>query len=148
MSKQFDENEMAQFAQRWVAQWSESDPELRAKLIREIWADDGVQVLVDPPLEIREAAAALSFTVPSLEVRGHAALLARVARAYEMFIEPGEYAFEAAGAPTQLPAGLIGLAWNMVSKADGTVAGGGYDVFGLAADGRIQLDYQFIEGVR
>ena len=140
-------NDLTHFAQRYMAQWNESDPELRRKLIREVWAPTGAQTLVDPPVEIREAAERLNFAVPALEVRGHDAMEARVARAYEMFVASGEYLFEV-GAATRLPAGLIGLPWSMVARADGSVAGGGYEVIGLAPDGRITSDHQFIEGVR
>ncbi|WP_433756948.1 hypothetical protein [Nocardia sp. CA-135398] len=142
-----NDNDLTPFAERYMSQWNESDPELRRKLIQEIWAADGAQTLVDPPVEIREAAANLNFAVPALKVRGHDAMEARVSRAYEMFVAPGEYLFEV-GAATRLPAGLIGLPWSMVSRADGSVAGGGYEVIGLDSDGRITFDHQFIEGVR
>jgi hypothetical protein len=39
---------------------------------------------------------------------------------------------------------LVGLAWEMVTVADGTVAGSGYDVLVLDDDGRILLDHQHI----
>ncbi|MFX0574324.1 hypothetical protein [Nocardia nepalensis] len=147
MSKQFDDNDLTHFAERYMAQWNEPDPELRRKLIHEIWAPSGAQTLVDPPVEIREAATRLNFAVPALEVRGHDAMAARVDRAYEMFVASGEYVFEV-GTATWLPAGLIGLPWSMVARADGSVAGGGYEVIGLDSDGRITSDHQFIEGVR
>ncbi|MGH3407452.1 MAG: hypothetical protein ACRDRJ_33875, partial [Streptosporangiaceae bacterium] len=41
--------DISQWADRYVAQWNEPDPAARAKLIRELRADDGLQVLVDPP---------------------------------------------------------------------------------------------------
>lgn len=66
---------------RYVALWNEPAAETRAELIRELWRHDGVQVLVDPPQAIRDAAANLEFPVPSLAVRGLDALEARVARA-------------------------------------------------------------------
>ncbi|MEU1955634.1 hypothetical protein [Nocardia rhamnosiphila] len=147
MSKRFDDNDLTAFAERYMAQWNEADPELRRKLIHEIWAPSGAQTLVDPPVEIQQAAAQLSFAVPALQVRGHDAMQARVTRAYEMFVAPGEYVFEV-GEAAELPAGLIGLPWSMVARADGAVAGGGYEVIGLDADGRISFDHQFIEGVR
>ena len=40
---------------------------------------------------------------------------------------------------------LVGLAWDMVTVADGTVAGSGYDVLVLDDDGRILLDHQHID---
>ena len=39
---------------------------------------------------------------------------------------------------------LVGLAWEMVTVADGTVAGSGYDVLVLDDDDRILLDHQHI----
>ncbi|WP_433194874.1 hypothetical protein ACQP1G_39735 [Nocardia sp. CA-107356] len=147
MSKHLDDNELARFAERYMTQWNEPDPEIRRKLIQETWAPTGAQILVDPPAEIRESAANLHFAVPALQVHGHDALEARVTRAYEMFVESGEYVFEV-GPATRLPAGLVGLAWSMVATADGSVVGGGYEVIGLDTDGRITSDHQFIEGVR
>ncbi len=62
-----------------------------------------------------------------------------------MFIAPGQYTFVAAvGDAVRLAPGLLGLAWNMVTLADGTVVGSGYDVFVLDNDGRIVLDHQHI----
>ena len=43
-----------------------------------------------------------------------------------------------------LAPGLVGLAWEMVTLADGTFAGSGYDVIVLDDDGRILLDHQYI----
>jgi hypothetical protein len=144
MSKQFDENELAQLTERYVAMWNEPDAENRGKLIRELWAIDGAQVLADPPQEIREAATALAFPIPSMEVCGHDALDRRVTRAYEMFVAPGEHIFAARGQATQLSVNLVGITWLMVARGDGAVAGGGYDVLALDEDGRIRVDHQFI----
>ncbi|GAA5070469.1 hypothetical protein [Nocardia iowensis] len=47
-----------------------------------------------------------------------------------------------------MPAGLIGLGLALIAQADNSVAGAGFDVIGLNADGRIHTDHQFIEGVR
>lgn len=72
---------------------------------------NGAQLLVDPPHAIRDAATELAFPVPRLEVRGHDEIDRRVTRAYEMFIEPGEYAFAATGGDAVLLApALVGLA--------------------------------------
>jgi hypothetical protein len=144
MSKQFDENELAQLTERYVAVWNEPDAENRGKLIRELWAVDGAQVLADQPQEIREAATALAFPIPSMEVRGHDALDRRVTRAYEMFVAPGEHIFAARGQATQLSVNLVGITWLMVARGHGAVAGGGYDVLALDEDGRSRVDHQFI----
>lgn len=138
---------LAEFTRRWIALWTEADPQARSRQVADLWASNGVQVLVDPPQEVRDAATALAFPVPHFEVRGHDEIDRRVTRAYAMFIEPGEYIFQAsgdAGAVLLMAPGLIGLSWEMVSLADGTVAGRGYDVIALDNDGRILLDHQHI----
>jgi hypothetical protein len=136
--------DVKQWADRYVAQWNEPDPAARSALIRELWAPDGVQVLVDPPQAIRDAAAALAFAVPPLEVRGHDPLDARVSRAYEMFVAPGEYVFEAAEEPVLLLPNVLAIRWLMVSIRDREVVGGGLDILALDGEGRIRTDHQFI----
>ncbi|MBO2448964.1 hypothetical protein J4573_17815 [Actinomadura barringtoniae] len=142
MSNEFDVKELTD---RYMAQWNEPDAATRSKLIRDLWAVDGIQVLVDPPEEIREAAANLSFPVPPLEVRGHDAMEARVTRAYEMFIEPG-HSFVPAGEVSILLANVVAVGWSMVT-ADGGVVGGGMDVLAIDDDGKIRTDHQFIGAV-
>ncbi|MEV4253894.1 hypothetical protein AB0J52_12095 [Spirillospora sp. NPDC049652] len=133
-----------ELAERYTALWNEPDAARRSELVRELWTDDGIQVLVDPPQEIRDAATALAFPVPPLEVRGHAALDARVTRAYEMFVEPGEHVFEAAAESVALMADVLAVRWSMVETATGKAVGGGLDVLALDGDGRIRTDHQFI----
>lgn len=135
--------EMKNLADRYVALWNEADPQARTALLRELWTEDGAHVLADPPEEIRDAAANLAFPAPSLEVRGHAALAARVARAHEMFVAPGTYAFRLRGEPQRLLSGVVALRWSMVTT-DGEAAAGGLDVLALDDAGRIRLDTQYI----
>lgn len=135
-----------QLVDNYIALWNERDPDTRRKLLRELWAPDGGQVLVDAPLEVRDAARRLNFPVPSLEVRGYDVLEARVTRAYEMFVEPGEYVFALDGEVTQLVDGVITFTWTMTAVATGESGGRGVDVLRLDKDGRIRSDYQFIEG--
>jgi hypothetical protein len=99
---------------------------------------------VDPPQEIRDAAANLAFPIPPLEVRGHDGLNARVSRAYDMFVAPGEHAFEAAGEPAVLLPGVLTVRWSMVAVGARQVVGGGLDVITLDGDGRIRTDHQYI----
>ena len=55
---------------------------------------------------------------------GHDEIDRRVTRAYEMFIEPAEYTFKAAGRDAVLLApALVGLAWDMVTVATGPSPG-------------------------
>ncbi|MEV6325151.1 hypothetical protein AB0M45_28810 [Nocardia sp. NPDC051787] len=144
MSKQLDEQELMHFAERYVALWNEPDAEARHRLIRQLWSADGAHVLVDPPQAMREALAALSFPVPTVEIRGYEALDRRVDRAYDEFVAPGEHVFAVQGPAVRLSVNLIGLTWHMVSKSDGAVAGGGYDVIALDNAGRIRWDHQYI----
>lgn len=144
---QLDQPALADFTRRWFALWTEADPQARARQVADLWATNGSQVLVDPPQEVRGAATALAFPIPHLEVRGHDEINRRVTQAYAMFIEPGEYAFQPTGnadAVVLMAPGLIGLTWEMVNIADGTVAGRGYDVLALDSNGRILLDHQHI----
>jgi hypothetical protein len=144
---QLDQKALADFTTRWFALWTEANPQARSRQVADLWTTNGAQVLVDPPQEVRDAATALAFPVPRLEVRGHDEIDRRVTQAYAMFIEPGEFTFKATGdadAVLLLEPGLIGLAWEMVSVTDGTVAGRGYDVFDLDDNGRILLDHQHI----
>ena len=146
MTKQLDHEALVDFSSRWFMLWTEADPQARSRQVADLWATNGAQVLVDPPQEVREAVAALAFPVPRLEVRGHDEINRRVTQAYALFIEPGEYMFKATGDgdAVLLAPSLVGLAWEMVTVADGTVAGSGYDVLVLDDDGRILLDHQHI----
>jgi ketosteroid isomerase-like protein len=145
MGKQLDDQALADFTRRWFALWTEADPHARSRQVADLWATNGAQVLVDPPQEVRDAATALAFPVPRLEVRGHDEIERRVTQAYAMFVEPGVYTFQAAaGDAVLLAPALVGLGWEMVTVADGTVAGSGYDVMVLEDDGRILLDHQHI----
>jgi hypothetical protein len=144
MTKQLDHQALVDFTRRWFALWTEADPQARSRQVADLWAPAGAQVLVDPPQEVRDAATALAFPVPRLEVRGHDEIERRVTQAYALFVEPGVYTFQAAGDAVLLAPALVGLGWEMVAVADGTVAGSGYDVIVLDDDGRILLDHQHI----
>jgi hypothetical protein len=131
-------------AESYVAQWNEPDPAARRKRVRELWADDGLHVLVNPPQGVRDAATNLAVPAPPLEVRGFDALESRVARAYEMFVAAGEYRFEPDGEAVLLTPRVVGLRWAMVANAGGEAVGGGLDVLGLDDDGRIRTDHQYV----
>ena len=80
---------------------------------------------------------------PIFEARGHADLEARVGRAYEERVETGGFSFRPQ-ADAVRNGDAVKLGWEMVA-ADGTVAAVGHDFLLRAADGRVRLDYQFIE---
>ena len=126
---------------RYVALWNEPDADRRRAAVPALWAAEGAQLL-EPPEEIASVAAGLGMT-PSLRATGHAALVDRVARAYEEFVAPGTYRFRARGVPARLD-DVVTFRWEMVA-ADGEVAAVGLEFLVLGADGRIRLDYQFIE---
>jgi len=144
MSYEPTDNDLTQLIDRYVAQWNEPDPEQRRRLIRQIWAVDGVQVLVNPPQEIRDTAAHHGIAAPALEVRGHDAFDDRVGRAYELFVAPGEYVFEREGAPTRQAGAAVTFTWVMRNRADGSVAGSGFDVLTFNTDAQIRTDHQFV----
>ena len=125
---------------RYVAVWTEPDPAKRRDAIEQPWTDDGAHVL-QPPVEIRDAAAALGFAHPTLEVRGYDEIEARVTRAYDDFVAPGEYTFRASGPAVRLH-DVVKFRWEMVPVGGGEAVGGGVDVFVLD-DGRVRTDYQF-----
>jgi hypothetical protein len=136
--------ELKQLIDRWIAQWNEPRPDERRRLIREIWAEDGYQVMVNPPQGIRETAAHYGIPAPSIEIRGHDALDARVTRAYEMFIANGEYAFERHGEVIRHVGAAVALSWVMRSRADGSIAGSGLDVLTFGPGGQVRTDHQFV----
>lgn len=144
MSYEPTDIELKELIDRWIAQWNEPEPEERRRLIDEVWADDGFQVLVNPPEGIRDTAATYGVPFPSVEIRGHDAMYARVTRAYEMFIADGQYVFEPGGEPVRYPGAAVALTWVMRSRADGSVAGSGLEVFTFDSDGRVRSDHEYV----
>ncbi|MGC0312337.1 hypothetical protein [Kitasatospora acidiphila] len=144
MSHELHDTELKQLIDRWIAQWNEPDADQRRCLIREVWAEDGHQVLVNPPEDIRDTAAAYGLPFPAVEVRGYDAMYQRVTRAYEMFIAPGEYVFEQAGEVVRHAGAAVALTWVMRSRRDGSAAGSGLEVLTFAADGRVRSDHEYV----
>ena len=130
-----------QLADRYMALWNEPDADRRRRTIAELWIEDGVHLL-QPPLEMRETAAELGLAA-KLEARGYAELEARVTPSYERFVASGEYVFRSRGDAERLR-DVVKFRWEAVTR-DGEVAGVGLDVLVLDDDGRIRIDYQFIE---
>jgi hypothetical protein len=133
-----------ELVRRYVAVWHEPDAELRRKAIRELWAEDGAHIL-QPPQEIRQAAAGLGFPSTTLRARGHDALEVRVTRTYQDFVAPGTYTFQAQDNADRL-GNVVKFNWEMVPAGGGEAAGAGLEILLLDEDGRITTDYQFIEG--
>ncbi|MFF2043821.1 hypothetical protein ACFVVX_25710 [Kitasatospora sp. NPDC058170] len=135
------ETDPRDLAARYVALWTEPDQGLRRKAIEQLWAADGAHIL-QPPAEIREAAAGLGFENATLEARGHDALELRVARSYQEFVAGGEYTFRPAGDAVRLR-DVVTFGWEMAPAAGGEAVGGGLEVLVLDGDGRIRSDYMF-----
>jgi hypothetical protein len=133
-----------ELAGRYVAVWNEPDARLRREAIHELWAADGVHIL-QPPQEIRKVAVGLGFTSATLQARGHDALEVRVTRAYEEFVAPGQFIFQARDNTDRLD-NVVKFNWDMVSPGGDEVAGTGLEILILDEHGRIKTDYQFIEG--
>jgi hypothetical protein len=129
---------------RYVAVWNEPDPEQRRKAVHDLWTEDGAHIL-QPPQEIRKAAAGLVFPGTILEARGHHALEVRVTRAYEEFVAPGQFTFKPRDNADRL-GNVVKFNWEMVPSGGGEAAGAGLEILFLDEDGRIKTDYQFIEG--
>ncbi len=128
---------------RYVAMWMEPDPAARRRRIREVWAPGGGQIL-ESPQTIRDAARLVGFLHPALEVRGYGPLEFRVTRAHDEYIAPGQFAFRRSDDAVRV-GDAVKFHWEMRSLADGSVAGAGLDLLLLDEEGRIRVDYQFVE---
>jgi hypothetical protein len=144
MSYQPTDIELKQLIDSWIAQWNEPDAQQRRRLIREVWDEDGYQLMVNPPQEIRDTAATYGVPFPAVEIRGHDAMFARVTRAYEMFIAAGQYVFEQYGELVRHAGAAVALTWVMRSRADGSIAGSGLDVLTFSPDVRVHSAHQFV----
>jgi hypothetical protein len=73
MTKAADTRSTASIVDRYVAVWSEPDPEVRRAAISELWVPGGVEF------------------VEGVQFRGHDGLDARITEAYTQFVESGAY---------------------------------------------------------
>jgi len=135
--------EAEHLADRYLALWNEADPERRRRLIAELWTEDGSQIL-QPPQEMREIAASPGIgLVATLEARGHAELEARAATSYEHWVGSEGLSFGRRDDAERL-GDVVKFHWEAVDKG-GEAFGGGLNVLVLAADGRIERDYTFVD---
>ncbi|MEU1367990.1 nuclear transport factor 2 family protein [Streptomyces sp. NPDC005803] len=113
-------------ARRYIALWNEPDPVVRHALVDELFAPDCAH-----------------FT-PSREVRGRAAMVARVADAHDRWVAPGSHRFRAVP-DADGHHGTVRFHWEMVEVATGTAVSVGFDFLVLDAAGLIAGDHQFID---
>jgi uncharacterized protein len=119
-------NEITQLADRYVAIWHEPDAEQRRRSVAQLWAEDGVQ-----------------FTSWG-EMRGHQALEKRVEAAHEEFVKTRGLLWRRSG-DVHGHHDALSFTWEMVLAEGFDVAATGTIFLLLSEDGRIRLDYQFVE---
>ena len=113
-------------AGRYLAVWSEPDPELRRSAIAGLWAPDGTEF------------------VEGVQFRGHEGLEGRVAEAHQAFVASGMYTVISPGDVTahhDIVTLTIQLAQAGGDRA-GEVAWAARVFLVLRADGLIREDYQ------
>ena len=128
---------------KYISLWNEPDHERRRQLIRELWTEDGSQVL-EPPQEMLAAANTIGFRSPRLESRGYEQLEERVKRAYDEFVGSGQYRFRRRDNVSRLDH-VLKFGWEMVPTDSDEAVAVGLEIMMLVPDGRIRTDYQFIE---
>jgi hypothetical protein len=92
---------------------------------------------------MRDAAAGFGLTA-RLQAHGYDELEDRVARAYEEFVAPGAFVFRRRDDATRLE-NVVKFHWEMMPANGGEAAAVGLEFLVLDDDGRIRVDYQFIE---
>jgi hypothetical protein len=115
-----------ELAARYVAVWNEPDATARDASVATLWGAD-----------------ARAFTSAN-EYVGVDAITGRVATAYEKFVAEQGYVFRALG-PAEAHHDGVRIRWEMAPFAGGDAVSGGIQFLLLDADGRIRLDYQFID---
>jgi len=84
MTKQLDHQALKDFTRRYTALWTEADPQARSGRSPSCGRPPVRRYWWTRPQEVRNAATALAFPVPRLEVRGHDEIEHLVTRAYAM----------------------------------------------------------------
>jgi hypothetical protein len=127
-----------------MALWNEPDADRRRRMIAELWTEDGSQIL-QPPQEMREITASPGIGLAAtLEARGHSELQARATTSYEHWVGCEGLSFRARDDAQRL-GDVVKLHWEAIAD-DGSTATVGLNVLVLAADGRVQRHYTFVDG--
>jgi hypothetical protein len=112
-------------AARYVAVWNEPNAERRRTAIAALWIEDG------------------EHYSKAHQVRGFAALEQRVIGSHEKWVKQEGFSFRSAN-NADGHGDTMKFNWEMV-RPDGVVVTIGFDFLVLAGDGRIRVDYQYIE---
>lgn len=113
--------------ERYVAAWNEPDPQPRSTALTALYSRNGTVV------------------TQSDEFDGVDAIIEHIAKVNDEFIASERYRFQSGGALSHHNCVLF--RWEMVDAQDGALADAGMNLFLLTADGRINVDYQFVLGV-
>ena len=133
-----------QLADRYMALWNEPDADRRRRMIAELWTKEGSQIL-QPPQEMRVIAASAGIGLAAtLEARGHNELQARATTSYEHWVGSEGLGFRARDDAQRL--GDVVKFHGEAVVDDGSAAAAGLNVLVLAADGRVQRNYTFVDG--
>ncbi len=134
----------AQLADRYMALWNEPDADRRRRMIAELWTEDGSQIL-QPPREMREIAASPGIGLAAtLEARGHTELEARATASYDHWVGSEGLSFRGRDDAERLGE-VVKFHWDAITN-EGQTAAVGLNVLVLAADGRIERNYTFVDG--
>ena len=115
-----------ELAARYIAVWNEPDATARAASVATLWGADA-----------RACTSANEYV-------GLDAITGRVATSYDKFVAGQGYVFRALG-PAETHHDGVRIRWEMAPSAGGDAVSGGVQFLLLDADGRIRLDYQFID---
>ena len=133
----------AELAEKYLALWNEPDADRRRRMIAELWTEDGRHFL-QPPQEIRGIAAQPGIGLTAiLEARGYEEIEARVASAYEHWVGSEGLSFRGRDDAERL-GDVVKFHWEAVTN-EGETAAVGLNVLVLAADGRIERNYTFVD---
>ncbi len=115
-----------EFAARYMAVWHEPDTAARDAAVAGLWSANA-----------RVCAGANEYV-------GQAAIIRRVAAAYEMFVQGQGFIFRKLE-PAEAHHGGMRIRWEMAPGSGGDAVSGGVQFLVLDPDGRVQSDYQFID---
>jgi hypothetical protein len=133
-----------QLVDRYMALWTEPDADRRRRMIAELWTEDGSQV-PRLPQEMREIAASPGIGLAAtVEARGHSELQARATTSHEDWVGSEGLSFRARDDAQRL--GDIVKFHSEAVADDGSTAAVGLNLLVLAADGRVQRNYTFVDG--
>ena len=119
--------ELDEFTDRYLGVWNASAAETRRHRVRELYASDAIFAFYrrDP-------------------VCGHPAILEQITAVRDLYVPVGHLLRPSHNVIYQH--NVVRLNWVMASSSTGEIEAVGQDVLVLDDDGRIKVDYQFLDG--